>query len=162
MATITTLKEKFLGQLPLVYYSENQFVTAQQKMIAQATDPTLKAGLQKHLEETKQHVSKLEQVFTMMGEKPVEEKCPICAGLVASAETGMKEAGTPALRDVAIGGSATLVEHYEIAAYRGLIGQAQAMGQNDVVQILQQNLQQEENTAQQLEQAAPMLMQKAT
>ena len=158
---INTLQEKLLGQLPLVYFSEQQFVEAQQKMIAQATDPMLKSGLEKHLQETKQQVSNLEQVFALLGQKPQAEQCPICMGLVKAAETGMKEAGTDALRDVAIGGSGVLVEHYEIAAYRGLVAQAQALGLTDVVQLLQQNLQQEEQTAQRLESAAPMMMQKA-
>lgn len=155
-----TLKEKFTGQLPLVYFSELQFIEAQQKMIAGATDPTLKSGLEKHLQETKQHATNLEQVFMSLGLKPEQKECPICMGLVKSAETGMKEAGNDALRDVSIGGSAVLVEHYEIAAYRGLVAQATTLGLNDAVQLLQQNLQQEEQTAQKLEESAPALMQK--
>ena len=158
---INTLQEKFLGQLALVYDSEQRFVEAQQQMMAQATDPMLKAGLEKHTQETQQQVAVLEQVFTMLGEKPQSAQCPICMGLIKSAETGMKEAGTDALRDVAIGGSAALAEHYEMGAYRGLVAQAQTMGLQDVAQLLQQNLQQEEQTAQKLESAAPMMMQKA-
>ena len=159
--TTTTLQEKFEAQLPLIYFSEQQFVTAQQKMMAQASDPMLKAGLEKHLEQTKTHVSNLEQVFTMLGKKPEAQKCPICEGLVKSAETGMQEAGTDALRDVYIAGSAALVEHYEIAAYRGLLAQAQALGHADAVKILQSNLNDEEMTAQKLEANAPAMMQKA-
>ena len=158
---VTTLKEKFLGQLPFVLFSEQQFVTAQQKMMDQATDPELKAGLAKHIEETKQHVINLDQVFIGMGHKPETKECPICMGLIKSAQSSMAEAGTDALRDVSIGGSASLVENYEIAAYRGLIAQAQALGLSDAAQLLQQNLQQEEQTAQHLQSAAPMMMQKA-
>jgi len=158
---VNTLKEKFTGQLPLVYFSELQFIEAQQKMIANATDPTLKSGLEKHLEETKQHAVNLEQVFMSLGLKPEQKECPICMGLVKSGESAMKEAGTDALRDVAIGGAGVLVEHYEIAAYRGLVAQATALGLTDATQLLQQNLQQEEQTAQKMEEAAPMLMQKA-
>ncbi len=156
-----TLQEKFLGQLPFVYFSEKQFVDGQAKMAAMATDPTLKAGIEKHREETKQHVMTLENVFLALNHKPEESKCPICLGLLTSSETAMKDAGNDAIRDVSIGGSAMLIENYEIAAYKGLIGQAQAMGRQDVVALLQQNLQQELNTAQQLEQSAPMLNQKA-
>ncbi len=156
-----TLEEKFLGQLPLVYFSEQQFVEAQQKMIAGATDPMLKSGLQKHLEETKQHVTNLESVFFSMGKKPTAEKCPICLGLVASGETAMKAAGTDALRDASILGSSVLVEHYEIAAYEGLVAQAEALGKTEIAAILKGNLAQEQQTAQRLENAAPMMMQKA-
>lgn len=160
MAT-TTLQEKFESQLPLAYYSEQQFVEAQGKMAAQATDPNLKAGIQMHLQQTKMHVSNLEQVFTMVGKKPEAQQCPICDGLIKSAESGMKEAGSDALRDVYIGGSAALVEHYEMGVYRGLIAQAQTLGLSDVVPILQRNLSDEEMTAQKLEDNAPAMMQKA-
>ncbi len=158
---MNTLQEKFEGQLARVYFSEQQFVEAQAKMVANATDPMLRSGIEKHMQETKQQVSNLEQVFTLMGKKPEAEKCPICMGLVASGEEGMKQAGNDALRDVNIGGGAALVEHYEIAAYRGLVGQAPALGMTAALPLLQQNLQQEEQTAQRLESAAPMMLQKA-
>lgn len=158
---VNTLEEKFLGQLPFVYFSEKQFVDGQAKMAAMATDPALKAGIEKHMQETKQHVVTLENVFLAMNHKPEEKKCPICMGLLASTDSSMKEAGNSAIRDVTIGGEAMLIENYEIAAYKGLIGQATALGRQDVVQLLQQNLQQEENTFGQLEQSAPMLTQKA-
>lgn len=161
MSTVNTLQEKFLGQLPFLYFSEQQFVEAQAKMAAQATDPALKAGLEKHREETKHQVSNLEQVFSLMHHKPEAQTCPICVGLLKSGDTSMKEAGNDAIRDVSIGVAGGLIEHYEVAAYRGLIAQAQAMGRQDVTAILQQNLQQEEQTAQQFESLAPALMQKA-
>ncbi|MBW3634959.1 MAG: DUF892 family protein [Armatimonadetes bacterium] len=159
--TFNTLEEKFLGQLPLVYFSEQQFAEALGKMSANATDPMLKSGLQKHLEETKQHATNLETVFFKLGRKPETEKCPICLGLVASGETAMKSAGTDALRDASIVGSSVLVEHYEMAAYKGLVAQAEALGMTEIAGILKGNLQQEEQTAQRLENAAPMMMQKA-
>ncbi len=158
---VNTLEEKFLGQLPFVYFSEKQFVDGQAKMAAMATDPMLKAGIEKHMQETKQHVVTLENVFLALNHKPEESKCPICMGLLTSAESSMKEAGNDAIRDVSIGGSAMLIENYEIAAYKGLIGQAQAMGRQDVAAMLLQNLQQEQDTFGQLEQSAPMLMHKA-
>lgn len=158
---VNTLQEKFLGQLPFIYYSEQQFVEAQKKMAANATDPALKAGIEKHVQETKAQVAVLENVFLAFGKKPEEKKCPICDGLVAAGEMSMKEAGNDSIRDVAIGGAASMVEHYEIAQYRGLIAQATTLGRQDVVALLQQNLQQEENTSQQLEQSTPMLTQKA-
>lgn len=158
---VNTLEEKLAGQLPFIYYSENHFVEAQKKMAAQATDPALKAGIEKHVEETKQQAMRLENVFLALGKKPEEKKCPICDGLVAASEMSMKEAGNEAIRDVAIGGGAMMVEHYEIAQYRGLIGQAQALGRQDVVALLTQNLSEEENTAHLLEAHAPALAHKA-
>ncbi len=157
---VTTLQEKLLGQLPLVYFSENQFVTAQQKMLANATDPQLQAGIEKHIQQTKQHAANLEQVFAQLGATPQEKECPICVGLIKSGESAMQEAGNAPLMDVSIAGACVLAEHYEIAAYRGLIAQAQALGLTDVKSLLEQNLQDEEQTARMLEGAAPTMMQK--
>jgi ferritin-like metal-binding protein YciE len=159
--TINNLQEKMAGQLALVYYSEQQFVEAQAKMAAAATDPALKAGITKHVEETKAQVETLEHAFLTLGKQPKAEKCPICDGLVAAGETGMKSAGNDAIRDVNIGTSIGLVENYEIAAYRGLVAQAQTLGRDDIAQMFSRNLQQEEHTAQQAEAMAPALMQKA-
>lgn len=161
MATATTLQEKFLGQLPFLLFSEQKFVEEQTKLIAYISDPMLKTGMQKHLEETKKHVTNLEQVFFSMGKKPETKECPICMGLVKSTESGLKEMGTDALRDAHIGGEAALMEHYEIGAYRGLIAQAEALGLSEVASLMKQNLQDEEKTVQQLESAAPMMLQKA-
>jgi ferritin-like metal-binding protein YciE len=74
----------------------------------------------------------------------------------------MREAsGSPEIMDLAILGGASKVEHYEIASYRGLITGAQTMGQRDVVNLLQQNLQQEEQTARMIEQTEPQMLQRA-
>lgn len=159
--TISNSQEKFQHELGDIYDAEQQFLKGQELMLQHATDPQLKQGIQTHIQESQQQVQRLEQVFQAMGQQPKAEKCAAAAGLVAEAQQVMKEAGTPEIRDCLIGGAAAKVEHYEIASYRGLITGAQLMGQQQVVQLLQQNLQQEEKTAQMLEQMAPTLAQKA-
>ena len=161
MAGISTTQEKFLHELGDIYDAEQQFLKGQQEMLQQASDPTLKQMLERHIGESEQQVQVLDQVFGLLGEKPKRESCAAAKGLVTEAQKVLKEAETPELRDCLIGGAAAKVEHYEIASYRGLIVGAQQMGQDQVVSLLQQNLQQEEQTAQKAEQSAPLLLQKA-
>ena len=161
MAGISNTQEKFLHELGDIYDAEQQFLKGQQEMLQQASDPTLKQMLERHIGESEGQVQVLEQVFEALGEKPKRETCAAAKGLVTEAQKVLKEAQTPELRDCLIGGSAAKVEHYEIASYRGLIIGAQQMGQDQVVTLLEKNLQQEEQTAQKVEQSAPLLLQKA-
>jgi ferritin-like metal-binding protein YciE len=157
---ITTLQEKYLTELSHIHDSEHRFVAAQQEMHAQATDPALKAGLEKHIAQTQQQIENLHQVYGLLGVAPERAECGICSGLIKNAQSGLQTPGD-ALRDCFIGGAATMVEHYEIGVYRGLINGAELMGQAEVAQLLRQNLQQEEETAQHLESSEPMLLQTA-
>jgi ferritin-like metal-binding protein YciE len=161
VAGISNTQEKFLHELGDIYDAEQQFLKGQQEMLQQASDPTLKQMLERHIGESEGQVQVLEQVFEVLGEKPKRESCAAAKGLVTEAQKVLKEAQTPELRDCLIGGSAAKVEHYEIASYRGLITGAQQMGQDQVVTLLEKNLQQEEQTAQKVEQSAPQLLRKA-
>ena len=89
------------------------------------------------------------------------ESCDAAKGIVTEGQKNLKEAGTYQIRDCQIGSSLTKVEHYEIVSYQGLIVGAQALGNKEILALLLQNLQQEEATAKQLEQNAPMLLQQA-
>ena len=157
---ISTLQEKYLTELSHIHDSEHRFVAAQQEMHAQATNPALKAGLEKHIAQTQQQIENLHQVYGLLGVAPQRAECGICTGLIDNAQTGL-QVGDAALRDCFIGGAATMVEHYEIGVYRGLVNGAELMGKTEVAQLLRQNLQQEEETAQHLESSEPMLLQAA-
>ncbi len=158
---ITTIQEMFTHELGDILDAERQFLKGQAEMAKNATDPTLKAGIEKHMTETEQHITNVEQVFKVIGEQPKAEKCPVAAGLVTEAKQGMKEAQIDAIRDCLIGESAEKVEHYEIVSYRGLIASAELMKQPEAVRLLKANLAQEEKTAQALEKHAPQLLKKA-
>ncbi len=160
MAIITT-HEKFMHELGDIYDAEHRFLKGQQEMLQHATDPQLQSMLQEHIQQSQQQTQNLEQVFQLLGQPAKGDKCDAAQGLVTEAQKTMKEAEVDALRDCLIGSAATKVEHYEIASYRGLITGAQLMGQQEVVTLLQQNLQQEEQTAQRLEQNAPQLLRQA-
>jgi ferritin-like metal-binding protein YciE len=157
---INTVQEKYLTELSHIHDSEHRFVSAQQEMHARTTDPALKAGLEKHIAQTQSQIKNLHQVYGLLGMEPQRAECGICTGLIKNAQSGL-EVQDAALRDCFIGGAATMVEHYEIGVYRGLVNEAELMGQPQVAQLLRQNLQQEEETAQHLESSEPMLLQAA-
>lgn len=162
MAKITTLEEKMKHGLGDVYDAEHQFLEAQEEMLPQANAPTVKALLKEHIGQTEEQISILEKVYKVMGEKPERIKCAGAAGIVSEGRQTLKEvSGNPALVDLAIAGGCSKVEHYEIASYRALITGAQQTGQDEVAQLLQQILQQEEQTAQKIEQSTPQLYQQA-
>lgn len=158
---IKTTQEKFLHELGDIYDAEHRFLKGQQEMLKAATDATLKAGIEKHIAESEQQVAKLEQVFQLLGEKAKAEPCDAAKGIVTEGQKNLKEAGTDEIRDCLIGSSLTKVEHYEIVSYTGLILGAEGMGNKEVASLLQQNLQQEEKTAQTLEKNAPKLLKQA-
>lgn len=159
---IKNLNEKFIHELGDIYDAEHRFLEAQQEMLSQANNPTVKTLLQEHIGQTEQQIKNLEQAYSILGEKPKRVKCDAAAGLVSEGQKTMKEAANnPAILDCVIAGAAAKVEHYEVASYRGLIEGARIMGQDQILQLLQQNLQQEEQTAQRVEQSTPQLLQRA-
>lgn len=159
---INTLEEKFIHGLGDIYDGEHKFLEAQQTMLPNATAPDVKASLEKHIAETEQQIVNLTKVYELLGVTPKRVACDAASGLVSEGNKLLKETkDVPALADLAINGSCSKVEHYEIAAYRGLIMGAEAMGQTDVARLLSENLAQEEKTAKTLETAMPELLAKA-
>jgi ferritin-like metal-binding protein YciE len=159
---INSLQEKFIHELGDIYDAEHQFLKGQEEMLRSATDSRLQQMIQQHIEQTRQQISNLEQVYNALGQKPERVMCDGAKGIVSEGQKILKEtSGAPELRDCAIVGAASKVEHYEISTYRGLIQGAQLMGQQRIVSLLLQNLQQEENTAKLVEQSTPPLLEKA-
>ncbi len=158
---ISTMQDLMLDQLGDVYDAEHRFLKGQQEMVRNATDQQLKSSIQSHIEQTQHHIQNLEQIFSLMGQQPKGVTCEASKGLVTEAQKDMREAGSDHIRDVLVDGAALRVEHYEIAAYTALIASAQLMGQQQAVGLLQENLQQEQQTAQKLEQLTPRLLQAA-
>lgn len=158
---VNSMQEKFLHEIGDIYDAETQFLKGMQEMEQKASDKTLQSMLHEHIEQTQGHIKNIEQVYTLLNQQPKRERCDAARGLVTEAQKNMQEAGSDAIRDCLIDAAAAKNEHYEIASYRGLITSAQHMGQQQVVTLLQQNLQQEEQTARKLEQSAPQLLQRA-
>jgi ferritin-like metal-binding protein YciE len=138
-----SLRELFLHELKDIYWAEKELVKALPKMIKKASTPELADAITKHLDETHNHVERLEAVFEALGEKAKAEKCEGMKGLLDEAEEIVGEYGEGKVRDAAIIASAQKVEHYEISAYGTLIAFARNLGQDDVLKHLQDTLDEE-------------------
>jgi ferritin-like metal-binding protein YciE len=151
-------RELFLHELGDLLYAENVLVKTLPKLAKEATDAELREGFESHLEETKQHAANLEEVFEAIGEKPKAEKCPAIDGITTEHDEFMQEEKpSPEVSDLFLTGAGSRAEHYEIAAYTGLITMAQAMGKSDAVALLQENLKQEQAALAKLEKTATRL-----
>src|SRR6476660_2425933 len=129
---INNLNEKFMHELGDIYDAENQFLKGQQQMVQNATSPQLQQMITEHIQQSQNQVKNLDQVFSILGQQPERVMCDGAKGLVSEAQKGIKETqGNNAIRDLMIAGAASRVEHYEIAAYRGLITAADLMGRQD-------------------------------
>ncbi|MDQ8184127.1 ferritin-like domain-containing protein [Pelagicoccus sp. SDUM812002] len=150
----TELHKLFLDQLQDVYDAEQRIVEALPKKIDAAQDDELKQGLQHHLEETKNHVSRLEQVFESIDASPKRNTCQATKGLIAEAEELLSDfKGTPA-GDAAIICAAQKIEHYEIATYGSLCSWAEQMGHDKAKQLLGETLEEEKKADETLNTAA--------
>lgn len=158
---IRNLQEKFIYDLSQAYDAEHQFLKGQDEFVKNANDGTLKQMISQHNDQTRQQINNLEQVFSLLGAQPQRITCEGAQGIVSERQKVMKEiSGSPELMDLAILGGASKVEHFEIAGYRSLVAGAQLMGQRDVLNLLQQNLQQEEQTARMVEQTEIQMLQR--
>src|SRR6185295_19797359 len=129
-----------------VYFAEKKILSALPKMAKAAQNADLKAAVEKHRVETQEHVSRLEQVFGMINEKPQAKKCPAIIGLTEEGEEIMEEyKGSPAL-DAGLLAAAQAVEHYEISRYGTLRTWATELGLQDAAALLQETLAEEEAT----------------
>jgi ferritin-like metal-binding protein YciE len=145
------LREFFVDEIKDIYWAEKKLVTSLPKMAKAAGTQELKDAINDHLEATRGHVTRLEQVFELLGEKAVAKKCDAMEGILKEG-TGViedTEAGT-ATRDVGIILAAQKVEHYEIATYGGLTQLAATLGLDDVKEILGQTLGEEKEADQTL------------
>lgn len=154
MATISDPRELFLHELGDVLYVEQKLVKETIPMlIGEVQDDEFKKGLQKHLEQTKQHIANVEQVFDTLGEEPETEECIGFEGLAKEHEELVSQVPTQ-LIDLVDTGAVARTEHYEIAAYESLIAMARALGQSEAVGLLEENLKDEKETLKQAERIA--------
>src|ERR1700710_3038033 len=132
----SALKELFIDEIKDIYWAEKHLAAALPKLIKGATSEDLKQTITTHLEETKNHVSRLESAFESIGEKAVAKKCLAMEGLLAEATELFSDTdkGTE-VRDVAIISAAQKVEHYEIASYGTLRTLAGTLGLTDVQEL---------------------------
>jgi ferritin-like metal-binding protein YciE len=143
---IKTMNDLFVHQLQDIYYAEKQLVKALPKMADKATDKQLKQGFLTHLDETRTHVQRLEQVFQMHGAEVKAVDCPAIDGIIKEAEEVAGEVADKTVLDAALINAAQAAEHYEIARYGSLIAWAKQLGRNDCASVLQKTLDEEKAT----------------
>jgi ferritin-like metal-binding protein YciE len=143
---IKTMNDLFVHQLQDIYYAEKQLVKALPKMAEKATDQQLKQGFLTHLDETKTHVQRVEQVFQMQGLQAKAIDCPAIDGIIKEANQITGEIADKAVLDAALIDAAQAAEHYEITRYGSLIAWAKQLGRNDCASVLQKTLEEEKAT----------------
>jgi ferritin-like metal-binding protein YciE len=137
-------RELFLHELGDILYAEQTLVKTLPKLQEEASDDELAQGFGDHLEETRQHVTNLQQAFEELGEPAKAEKCPGIEGIKKEHDEFVaNESPTPQVLNAFLTGAGARTEHYEIAAYEGLVTMAEAMGEDKVAELLSENLEQE-------------------
>jgi ferritin-like metal-binding protein YciE len=149
-----SLRELYTEELRDLYNAETQLTKALPKMAKASSSTELRQAFEEHLRQTSEHVSRLEQIFESLQEKPTGKKCLGMEGLVKEGAETLREEYDEAVMDAAIIGAAQKVEHYEIASYGTVRDMAKLLGKDEHVSLLEQTLDEEKETDQKLTQLA--------
>ena len=159
--SMQTPQDLFIHELSDMLSAEQIIVEMLREASGVVSNPDLKQGLTAHLTESEQQARNIEQIFSQMGAQPHPVTCHAAQGLRQSLQEGLAAMPSAEVCDGLVTGGAIKTEHLEIAGYTCLIEKAQAMGQTEVVTLLQQNLAGEEKTLQKLQMISQQLVQQA-
>jgi ferritin-like metal-binding protein YciE len=140
---LESLEDLYVEELKDLYSAEKQLVRALPKMARAATNEDLAQAFADHLEQTEEHVTRLEQIFDDLGRSPRGRKCKGMEGLLEEGKEFMQEDAEPDVLDAALISAAQRVEHYEMAGYGSVRTYAMQLGFGDQARILQQTLNEE-------------------
>ena len=160
--TKNSLNELYVDELKDLYSAENQLVKALPKMAKAASSEELRQGFEDHLEQTKGHVARLEQIFESIGESAKGKKCLGMEGLVKEGAEIMDEDFDSDVMDAALISAAQRVEHYEIAAYGTVRDYAELLNQQEQASLLQETLDEEKETDRRLTELSKKINAQAT
>lgn len=152
-----SLRHLYVEELKDLYNAENQLVKALPKMAKAATSEELRAGFEEHLEQTKGHVSRLEEIFEAMEESPKGKKCKGMEGLITEGSEMIGEDPGDEELDAGLISAAQRVEHYEIAGYGSVRTYARLLGDEDAASLLEETLKEEKETDQKLSSLAEQI-----
>ena len=156
---LKTPRDVFHYKLGAALTMENTVLEMLGNLEEAAQQDHLKQQLSHHAEETRQQIANLERAFGALGEEPDDSPCPAIQGIDKEGKANIKKADDSVIDAVILSGAAE-TEHHEIAVYEGLITEAEAMGKQDIVRLLQQNLEQEQHTLEEIKQATQQLAQR--
>ena len=151
---VNRLKHLYVEELKDLYSAENQLVKALPKMAKAATSEELRAAFEGHLDQTKEHVVRLEKIFKALGESPNGKKCKGMEGLIKEGGELIEEDPEPEELDAGLISAAQRVEHYEIAGYGCVSTYAKILGEDQAGSLLSQTLEEEKETDKKLTQLA--------
>jgi ferritin-like metal-binding protein YciE len=151
---LDSLKKLYLEELRDLYSAETQLVKALPKMAKGASSDELKQAFESHLDQTKEHVERLNEIFDRLDEKPTGKTCKAMKGLIEEGSEMLEEEGEESVIDAGLIGAAQRVEHYEIAAYGTARTFANLLGEGDDADLLQQTLDEEGETDKELSELA--------
>lgn len=140
---LESLKTLLVEQLEDIYSAETQLIEALYDMEADVNDLELKQAFADHLEETKQHKERLDDIFSILGKEPSEKTCKAMRGLIKEAKEMSGHRGIPAVQDAGIIAAAQRIEHYEISVYGTVRTLAERVGEGRIAELLQQTLDEE-------------------
>jgi ferritin-like metal-binding protein YciE len=144
-ANLDNLHKLYVDQLQQLHSAETQITEALPKMIMKSTEPELKQALEIHLQETRIHVARLEQILQEATEQVNPKKNKGIAALITEGEDVITDTTDESVRDAGIIAAAQKVEHYEIAAYGTVRTFAEILGEDDQADLLEQTLQEEKH-----------------
>jgi ferritin-like metal-binding protein YciE len=160
--TEMSLKDVLIDELRDMYSAENQLVKALPKLSKGAKDSKLKSLFAAHLDETKEQVERLKQVFEILGEKPTGEHCNGMEGVIEEGADALEKDEEGPSFDSGIVGAALRTEHYEIAGYQAAIDMAHTLGLSDVTALLSESLNEETAAAQKIREASTPIFKEAS
>ena len=140
---LDSLQKLYVEELRDLYSAENQLVKALPKMAKGASSPELKQAFEDHLEQTREHVERLEEIFEKLDERPTGKTCKGMKGLIEEGSEMLEEDGDESVIDAGLIGAAQRVEHYEIAAYGTVRTFANMLGEDEAAALLQETLDEE-------------------
>ncbi len=145
-----SLRQLYVDELRDLYSAETQLVKALPKMAKASSSAELRRAFEEHLRQTSEQVSRLEQIFEMLGEKATGKKCLGMEGLVKEGSETMQEEYNDAVKDAAIIGAAQRVEHYEIAGYGTVRAFAERLGEHEHISLIEETLEEEKQADEKL------------
>ncbi|MCW4467657.1 ferritin-like domain-containing protein [Flavobacterium sp. MFBS3-15] len=148
------LRELFVDELKDIIYAERALLKALPKMANNATDASLKMAIEDHIAVTEGQVSRLQQVFEILGESDRGKKCDAMEGLIKEGEGILEETEAGPVRDAGIISASQKIEHYEIASYGTLAAFAKILGHDDIAALLEETLAEEKQADEALTEAA--------
>jgi ferritin-like metal-binding protein YciE len=155
---LNSLHDLFIDEMKDLYSAETQLVQALPKMAKAASSPELQQAFQHHLEETREHVRRIEEIFSEFNASPKGKKCVGMEGLIKEGKELMTMEGQPEVIDAGLIGAAQRVEHYEIAGYGTARAHAEQMGHTQAINFLKQTLNEEEAADEKLTQIATSMV----